>query len=101
MMAPRTVGERGGVRGFKSLDRFEPPHPNPLPIRTRVYPSSAHIYAVEVGNIRLPLEREQTTAAALLPLTSSATPYTRSNPSRSDRRSTDRRACRARGTMNA
>jgi len=28
---PLPIGERGGVRGFRSLDKFEPPHPNPLP----------------------------------------------------------------------
>src|SRR5262245_52826819 len=30
-LLPLPIGERGGVRGDRSLDTFEPPHPNPLP----------------------------------------------------------------------
>src|SRR5439155_25234829 len=60
---PTSTGERVGVRGTMTL-AFVTPHPpafanasaGDLSHRTRVYPRSA-LNAVEVGNIRLRLER--------------------------------------------
>ena len=47
---PLPVGERGGVRGARSLDRFEPPHPNPLPIRTGFTRVGINVVEVETSD---------------------------------------------------
>src|SRR5713101_5658468 len=55
-LLPLPLGE-GWREGLTSIDSSRPPHPDSLPTRTRVYPSSALFKVAEVGFIRLRLGR--------------------------------------------